>query len=69
MANKTLQDWRDAIRKEVRFVGRKPYSHNIISICLSAIDKDHGTKEANRAIVDFKLEKLGWHKIHRGEEQ
>ena len=59
---KSLEEWRQDIENEVGFVDIKPYSHNIISICLRAISKNYGKKEANKAINDFKLEKLGWKK-------
>ena len=59
----TLEEWRSRIKKEIPFVDRKPFSHNIISIALGAIDHDYGIYEANRAIEDFKLERLGWKKI------
>lgn len=58
----TLDDWRGAIEKEVSYVGIKPYSHNIITIALNAIAKKFGPTEANKAIDDFQLKELGWHK-------
>ena len=64
----TQEEWRTRTKKEAPFVGKKPFSHNIISIALGAIDHDYGIPEANRAIVDFKLEKLGWRKIIVGEQ-
>ena len=57
---KTLQEWRQEIKREVPFVGVKPYSHNIINISLQAIAERFGREEANKAIRDFHLEKLGW---------
>lgn len=62
-SKKTLEDWRDVIEREVEFVDVKPYSHNIISIALSAIKKDHGKDKANKAMEDFGLESLGWRKV------
>lgn len=58
--NRTLDDWRDVIESNVEYVDIKPYSHNIISIALQAIDKQFGKKEANQAIEDFELDALGW---------
>ncbi len=42
------------------YVGRKPYSHNIIRIVLAEIEKKFGRAEANRAVRDFNLERKGF---------
>lgn len=63
---KTLKEWREDIHREVNFVDIKIYSHNIISIALRAIAKNFGASEANKAIEDFGLETLGWHKQSEG---
>ncbi len=60
----SLNDWVQAIKNEIPFVDKKPYSHNIINIALAAIGNDHGTMAANKVIEDLKLERLGWHKVH-----
>jgi hypothetical protein len=57
---KTLGDWRDVIADNAPYVDKKPYSHNIISIALSAIADRFGKEEANKAIRDFGLTKKGW---------
>jgi len=57
---KTLEEWRQEIKREVRFVDIKPYSHNIINISLQAIASRFGRDEANKAIRDFHLEEFGW---------
>ena len=57
---KTLRELRASIKKEVKYVDKKPYSHNIISLTLGIIAEEFGKAEANKAIVDFKLEKRGW---------
>ncbi len=36
------------------------FSHNLISLTLRMIAEDYGKKQANKAIVDFGLEELGW---------
>jgi hypothetical protein len=59
----TLGQWRTRIKREAPYVDVKPYSHNIISLVLSAIAKEYGQAEANRAIEDFGLEELGWNKV------
>lgn len=58
--SKTLKELRKQIIAEKRYVDRKPYSHNIISIALHIIADKFGKEEANKTIRDFKLNKLGW---------
>ena len=62
---KTLEELRERIDDEVPYVDVKPFSHNIISLTLQMIDKQYGKKEANKAIGDFGLEKLGWRKVEK----
>jgi len=57
---KTLNEWEESIKKEVPFVDIKPFSHNIISLALSAIAKEHGNEAANKTIRKLKLRRLGW---------
>ena len=57
-----LKKWRNQISIEASFVGIKPFSHNIIGLCLQAIAQEFGTVEANKAIRDFRLAALGWKK-------
>ena len=64
---KTLSEWRKIIYREVPWVDIKPYSHNIISIALSAIAENFGYDEANKAIDDFELEAFGWNKVVKEE--
>lgn len=59
----TLEEWREIIGREVGRVDKAPYSHNIISIALGAIGKNWGKDEANKAIVNFGLEKKGWQQV------
>jgi hypothetical protein len=58
--SKTLEEWRDSIRREAPHVDRKPFSHNLITLALGAISREWGQAEANRAIRDFKLSRKGW---------
>ncbi len=58
-----LKRLRERIEREVPFVGRKPYSHNIIGLTLNQIAGEYGVAEANRAMRDFGLEKLGWREV------
>jgi hypothetical protein len=59
---KTLQELKDIIAKEKDFIGIKPYSHNIISLVLLQISKEHSREEANKCIDEFELQKHGWKK-------
>lgn len=59
---KTLDELRDIIKSEAVYVDKKQFSHNIITLCLQAISKLHGNAEADKAIDDFDLVKLGWRK-------
>ena len=63
MKKETLNERRETIEAEVPYVGIKPYSHNIIGIALSAIAKNFGKQEANKAIDEYGLKKLGWTKL------
>lgn len=58
--NETLDELRLQIQREVPFVDKKPYSHNIISLLLKSIDVHYGRAEAIKAMKDFKLKKKGW---------
>jgi len=57
---KTLEELRAEIEHEAQYVDIKPYSHNIIALLLGQIAKEHGQTEANKAIVDFELDDMGW---------
>lgn len=56
----TLDELRADIECEVETVDIQPYSHNIITLTLQRIAKEHGHDQANQAIIDFELDKLGW---------
>ena len=62
----TLAQCRRAIAREVPYVDRKPYSHNIISLVLNKIARTFSQAQANRAIRDFRLTELGWHEVTEG---
>jgi len=57
---KTLEELRAKVKHEAQYVDIKPYSHNIITLLLGQIAKEHGQTEANKAIVDFGLDDMGW---------
>lgn len=62
---KTLSDWQKTIEREVPFIDKKPYSHNIISLALQAIAEKWGNETANKTIVDYRLEHYGWSQVHK----
>ncbi len=62
---KVLTKWRKIIADEVDCVGVRPYSHNIINITLQAIAEEFGKDKANKAIVDFGLDELGWKEVEK----
>jgi hypothetical protein len=48
------------ILKEIPFVDIKPFSHNIISLELRLMSEEFGVQHANKIIVDYGLDKMGW---------
>lgn len=50
------------IDKEVDYVDIKPFSHNIIGLCLNEAATKFGKKVANDLIDEFELEARGWSK-------
>ena len=61
-SKKRLAELYAEIKKEVKFVDVKPYSHNIISLILRTISEEFGYNKANEAIAKFELTPLGWQK-------
>lgn len=57
-----IEDARKTIQREKKFLGIKPFSHNIIGLTLQTVAKDHGTRAANLLIDEFGLELVGWKK-------
>jgi len=55
-----LRAYRAQIALEAKTVDVKSHSRSIISVSLQLIAKEFGDDEANKAIADFKLERLGW---------
>jgi hypothetical protein len=56
----SLRVLRAQIKREARYIGRKPYSHNIVRLVLADIDKRFGRAAANKAVRDFNLEAKGF---------
>lgn len=57
---KTRREWRKVIADNAPNIDVLPYSHNLITLALGAIDREWGEAAANKAIRDFGLEQLGW---------
>ena len=58
--SETLGQLRRRIKREAPYVGKRPYSHNIIRLTLAEIDQRFGRPAANKAVVDFNLENKGF---------
>jgi len=58
--DKSLDNLRSEIGELVETLDEKPYSANIIGLCLRQIDDYYGEEEAKKAMVDFKLTNHGW---------
>jgi len=57
---KSLEQLREEIVAERPFVDKAAYSHNIISLLLRQIANEYGKVEANRAVRELRLKRLGW---------
>lgn len=63
MAKAKIKDLRKEIEELAKSVDVKSHSHNLISLALQKLAREHGTEEANRAVRDFGLEDKGWSQI------
>lgn len=61
--NRTLEEYKEDIEKELETIDTKPYSHNLISLRLRAIDEKFGREKANEIIDELDLEIYGYQKI------
>ncbi len=55
-----LAELRRRIANESRYIGIKPYSHNIVRLTLSEIGRNFSVAEANRAVREYRLESKGF---------
>ena len=55
-----LRTLRKHISTEARYIGIRPYSHNIVRMTLRTIAAKFGQAEANKAVRDFKLISKGF---------
>jgi len=51
------------IDRQVDYVDIKPYSHNIISMCLLQVAEKFGREYANDIMVECNLTKYGWQPV------
>ena len=57
----TAEDYIKKIRNEMPYVDVKPYSHNIITICLNALaELGWNDEQIDQLIQDEGLNSLGW---------
>ena len=54
----TLEELTDKLDQAVETNG--PYSHNIIGMVLSQVDRDYGVEAARKLFIDYKLEYFGF---------
>lgn len=60
----TLKELRADIKRNRSTLQRmEGFSHNIIAITLQIIANEYGVAEANKAIRELKLDKLGWSEV------
>jgi gamma-glutamyl:cysteine ligase YbdK (ATP-grasp superfamily) len=48
------------IQENIMWLDIRPYSHNLISLELRIIDEEFGQEYANKIILDYGLDKMGW---------
>jgi hypothetical protein len=56
----TLEELRAQIGELAPTIDKKPYSHNVVGICLRQVAKNFGPDEAAKAIRDYDLKSKGW---------
>lgn len=60
LSKQVLKEIKLEIDSEKRFIEKKPFSHNVISMNLRVIANKFGKKKANQVIKELGLEELGW---------
>ena len=68
--NKTKEELISIIKKEIPYVDKKPYSHNIINIQLEILGKKYGEEEVKKLIKKTKLiNSMNWDDYIEEEEE
>jgi hypothetical protein len=57
-----IQEAYEDIEEYLSTIDTKEYSHNLITITLRIVAKDHGYDAANKIVDDMGLESYGYHK-------
>lgn len=66
--NPEFKEYYQKILYNARYVGIKPYSHNIVGMLLNAVAEKYSHKFSNLIIVEAELESLGWKQYQDPEE-
>ncbi len=64
-----LAELRAAIQRERPYIGKKPYSHNIVRLTLAIIEKEFGRAAANETVRKYKLEAKGFNEEPINDEE
>ena len=59
-AREELAELRARIRMEAHYIGKKPYSHNLVGMLLREVAEKFGIAEANKAVRNFHLKAKGF---------
>ena len=59
---KTIYELINTIKREIPYIGIKPYSDTIIGLCLRLLNEEHNlnNEQMNQIIIKLNLNKLGW---------
>ncbi len=64
-----LQELKDIIKKEVSFVGKKPYSMHIVNFSLILMADKYGQGQVDKIIKELGLDKKGWEAFLKKSEK
>ena len=67
--NPSLQELKDIIKKEVSFVGKKPYSMHIVNFSLILMANKYGQGQVDKIIKELDLDKKGWESFLKKSEK
>lgn len=58
----------DQIDANIDYIDIKPFSHNIIGLCLQEAAEKFGDDTANDLIQEFRLDVYGWNAVDTNED-